>query len=61
MALLRGSHELTEVFEPNTWLVERKKSFSAVNPSDPIMSVAISGKQNHAVIPTSARYISPLG
>ena len=50
IARLNGSHELADVLEPKTWLVEMKYRFSAMKPKAPVTSAEILGKRKQAVM-----------
>ncbi len=57
----RGSHELADVFDPNTWLVDAKYKLLATKPKAPVMSADSRGNQKQAVTSASARSITLLG
>ncbi len=61
IACHRASQELAVVFDPKTWLVEIKYSFSAMYPMVPVKSAEICGKQKHAVMLARARWMISLG
>jgi hypothetical protein len=49
------------VFNPKTWLVEMKYSYSAMYPNAPIKSAEICRKQEHAVMLARVRWMISLG
>ncbi len=42
-AVLSSSQELADVFEPNTWLIDKKNKCRAMNPKAPVKSAEIRG------------------
>ena len=57
----RGSHELADVFDPNTWLVDIKYKTSAKNPKAPVTSADSCGNRKPDVMSASARSITSRG
>ncbi len=57
----RGSHELADVFEPKTWLVEIKYKDSARKPNAPVTSAESRGNRKQAAMSASARSIGSVG
>ncbi len=50
-----GSHKLADVFEPKTWLVNKKYSLLTKKPKAPVKSAAILGKRKQAEMSAKTR------